>query len=210
MSKASSRVRLLRPASWYELPPIPGISYRCFVDAATGVPEGDSYVIVIAHKLGDRVVIDVIREIRPPFNAFEVIQTILLPLCKAYKISIVRGDNYAGELAKDPIRRGGIAYELSPKHKSELYLDPFLGMLNAGKIDLPRNDRAINQICSLERSVQRSGRDQITHPTHGHDDIANAIAGAVDYAMGQGGFTASDMGLANHGLEFYEMIKKRA
>jgi hypothetical protein len=77
------------------------------------VPEGDSYCIVIAHKLGDRVVIDAIREIRPPFNAFEVINTILVPLCKAYKVSVVRGDNYAGELAKEPIRRAGIAYELS-------------------------------------------------------------------------------------------------
>jgi hypothetical protein len=41
---------------------------------------------------------------------------------------------------------------------------------------------AVNQICSLERSVQRSGRDQISHPTHGRDDIANAIAGVVDVA----------------------------
>jgi hypothetical protein len=32
---------------------------------------------------------------------------------------------------------------------------------------LPRHDRAINQICSLERSVQRTGREQITHPIHG-------------------------------------------
>jgi hypothetical protein len=55
-------------------------------------------------------------------------------------------------------------------------------MLNANKIDLPRNDRAVNQICSLERSVQRSGRDQISHPSYGHDDVANAIAGAVDLA----------------------------
>jgi hypothetical protein len=28
----------------------------------------------------------------------------------------------------------------------------------------------------------RSGRDQISHPTHGRDDVANAIAGAVDVA----------------------------
>jgi hypothetical protein len=55
-------------------------------------------------------------------------------------------------------------------------------MLNARKIDIPRNERAVNQICSLERSVQRSGRDQISHPTHGRDDVANAIAGAVDVA----------------------------
>jgi len=35
------------------------------------------------------------------------------------------------------------------KHKSELNNDPFLPLLNS----------KINQICSLERSVQRSGRD---------------------------------------------------
>ena len=92
------------------------------------------------------------------------------------------GDNYGGELAKEPVRRVGIDYELSAKHTSQLYLDPFLGMLNATKIALPRHERAISQICQLERSVQRSGRDQVGHPIHGHDDIANAIAGAVDLA----------------------------
>jgi hypothetical protein len=180
---------------YHELPPQPGVVYFCFVDAASGVPEGGTYAIVIAHKLGDRVVIDAIREVRPPFNAFEVIDTVLVPLCKAYRISKVVGDNFAGELAKLPIRKVGIAYELSVKHTSQLYLDPFLGMLNAGKIDLPRNDRAINQICSLEHSALRSGRDQITHPTHGHDDIANCIAGAVDIARGQSNYTLEPFAL---------------
>jgi hypothetical protein len=150
---------------------------------------GDSLAAVVSHKLGDRVVIDAVREARPPFNFFEVVQTVLLPLCKAYGIAKITGDNYGGELAKQPVRRAGISYELSTKHTSQLYLDPFLGMLNARKIDLPRNERAINQICSLERSVQRSGRDQITHPTHGHDDLANAIAGAVDLARNSSSYT---------------------
>jgi hypothetical protein len=97
--------------------------------------------------------------------------------------SSLQHSQLAGEFAKEPVRAAGIAYELAKKHKSELYNDPFLALLNSTKIDLPRNDRAISQICSLERSVQRSGRDQITHPTHGHDDIANAIAGAVDVAF---------------------------
>lgn len=167
---------------YYELPPTPQLSYHCFVDAASGVPEGDSYAIAIAHKDGDRVVVDAIREIRPPFSAFEVIDSVLVPLCKAYRISKASGDSFAGEFSREPVRRAGIGYELAQKHKSDLYLDPFLPMLNAGKIDLPRNDRAVNQICSLERSVQRTGREAITHPTYGHDDIANAIAGAVDLA----------------------------
>jgi hypothetical protein len=98
----------------------------------------------------------------------------LLPLCKAYNISSVTGDNYAGEYPKALIRTIGISYDLAKKHKTDLYVDPFLPLLNSRKIDLPRNERAIAQICSLERSMQRSGREQISHPTHGHDDVANA------------------------------------
>jgi hypothetical protein len=33
---------------YHELPPNPSICYRCFVDAASGVPEGDSYSIATA------------------------------------------------------------------------------------------------------------------------------------------------------------------
>jgi hypothetical protein len=174
--------------NYIELPPQANTNYVCFIDQATGVPKGDSFVAVVAHLAGDRVTVDAVREVRPPFNFFEAVGTVLLPLCKAYHIYKVVGDNYAGELAKEPVRKAGISFELAEKHKTQLYADPFLGLLNAGKIDLPRYERAINQICSLERSVQRSGRDQITHPTHGHDDIANAIAGAVDLAYSHTGY----------------------
>jgi hypothetical protein len=69
------------------------------------------------------------------------------------------------------------------------YADPFLALLNATKITLPRHERAVNQICALERSALRSGREQINHPTHGHDDIANAIAGAADRVYGNPTYT---------------------
>ena len=85
---------------WVELPPQPGIMYLCGVDGASGVENGDSFAIVIAHKMGDRVVIDAIREIKPPFSAPDVINFVLVPLCKAYNISSVSGDNYAAELLK--------------------------------------------------------------------------------------------------------------
>jgi hypothetical protein len=162
---------------YYELPPNPSICYRC-----GGVPEGDSFAIAISHKLGDRVVVDCVREARPPFSPSDVVTNVLLPLLKSYKITSVTGDAYAGEYPRELIRTAGIGYELAKKHKSDLYVDPFLPLLNSRKIDLPRNERAINQICNLERNVQKSGRDQITHPPHGHDDIANAIAGAADLA----------------------------
>jgi hypothetical protein len=168
--------------NYIELPPRLGIAYRCFADPASGVEGGDSYAIAVEHKEGDRIVVDAIREVRPPFSAFEVINNVLVPLCKAYGVHCVRGDAYGGDLAREPIRRAGLSYELADKHASQLYADPFLGFLNANKIDLPNNERLINQICGLERSVQRSGRDQITHPPHAHDDLANAVAGGCDYA----------------------------
>jgi hypothetical protein len=51
--------------------------------------------------------------------------------------------------------------------------------LPAARAALPRNDRLVAQIVSLERRVSRAGKDSITHPEHGHDDLANAVAGAA-------------------------------
>ena len=119
--------------NYIELPPQPNTNYVCFIDQATGVPEGDSFAAVVAHLAGDRVTVDAVREVRPPFNFFEVVGTVLLPLCTAYHIYQVVGDNYAGELAKQPVRKAGISFELAEKHKTQLYADPFLGLLNAAR-----------------------------------------------------------------------------
>jgi hypothetical protein len=116
------------------------------------------------------------------------VNEVLLPLCKSYRIYKVVADNYGALLAQAPIRRAGIGFELAKKNKSELYLDPCLPMLNSTKILLPTHERAINQFCQLERSSLRTGREQITHPPHGHDDIANAIAGAVDLVYSRVGY----------------------
>jgi hypothetical protein len=166
-----------------ELEPRPGVVYSCFVDAASGTEGGDSYVIAIAHKDGDQVIIDAVREVIPPFSPAEVVSNVAIPLCKAYRVSKVLGDNYAGEFAKEPFRKAGIYYDLWKQHKSEIYRDPMLPLINSKRITLPQIDRLINQACSLERSVKRSGRDEITHPTHGHDDVINAAAGAAAVAL---------------------------
>jgi hypothetical protein len=166
-----------------ELEPRPGVHYHCFIDAASGSDGGDSYAIAISHKDGDQIVIDAVREVIPPFSAAEVVTNIAVPLCKQYGgITKVWGDNFAGEFAKEPFRNAGIFYELHKQHKSELYRDPMLPLINSRKITLPRIDRLINQACTLERSTKRNGRDEITHPPHGHDDLINAAAGAAAVA----------------------------
>jgi hypothetical protein len=63
----------------------------------------------------------------------------------------------------------------------------FLPLLNSGRVTLPRNDRLVAQIVALERQVSRGGRDSIDHPRGGHDDLANAVAGAASIAS-KGGY----------------------
>jgi hypothetical protein len=52
----------------------------------------------------------------------------------------------------------------------------------------PRHDLLIAQIVGLERRVSRAGRDSIDHTPGGHDDIANAVAGAAGAISGVGVF----------------------
>ena len=51
--------------------------------------------------------------------------------------------------------------------------------MNSGRIVLPRNDRLQGQIVGLERRTSAVGRDTISHPDRGPDDVANAVAGAA-------------------------------
>jgi hypothetical protein len=62
--------------------------------------------------------------------------------------------------------------------------------LNSGRIVLPRNDRLQAQIVGLERRTRTVGRDTISHPDRGHDDVANAVAGAAALAK-FGGYDTS-------------------
>ena len=55
--------------------------------------------------------------------------------------------------------------------------------INSKTIRLLDNPRAINQFAGLERRTSRGGRDVITHPSSGHDDVANAIAGLAYVAI---------------------------
>ena len=48
---------------------------------------------------------------------------------------------------------------------------------------LPKSDRLVSQICGLERRTSRAGKDSIDHGPGGHDDLANAVAGAADLVV---------------------------
>jgi hypothetical protein len=170
-----------------EMLPAAGVTYNGFVDPSGG--SEDAMTLAIAHRSSrpdERVIVDAVREVRPPFSPSAVVDDFAV-LLKSYRVSKVVGDHYGGEFVKEPFRRHGISYEVCNQPKSDLFRD-MLPLLNSGQITLPQNDRLIAQIVGLERRVSRGGKDSIGHPPHGHDDVANAVAGVLGAISGVGAF----------------------
>ena len=81
-------------------------------------------------------------------------------------------------VTREQFRKHGVNYEPSEKPKSELYRD-LLPLINSGAVDLLEHDRLVTQLTSLERRTARGGKDSIDHAPGAHDDVANAVAGAL-------------------------------
>ena len=149
--------------------------YYGFCDPSGG--SNDSFTLAIAHKAGVNIVLDAIREIRPPFSPEQVVEE-FAKLLHSYRTTLVYGDRYAGEWCREVFRRHRINYEPADRPKSDLYRD-LLPLINSGGCDLLDNDKMLHQLVSLERRTARGGKDSIDHPRGAHDDVANAVAGAV-------------------------------
>lgn len=155
--------------------------YKAFCDPSGGTG-ADSMTLAIAHQEGDRGVLDVIREVRPPFNTEDVVAEFSQTL-KDYGVAQVRGDHYAGDWCRRRFVNHGIQYITSEAAKSRIYLE-WLPILNAGRCDLLDDARLIYQASTLERRTSRVGKDTIDHPPGGHDDVVNCAAGAIVMVAG--------------------------
>jgi hypothetical protein len=121
------------------------------------------------------VVIDCLREARPPFSP-EAVTGEFATLLKSYAVFKVLGDRFGGGYPAEQFGHYAVTYEAAAKPKSELYGD-LLPMINSCRIELLDHPRLISQLCGLERRTARGGRDTIDHGPGGHDDIANCVAG---------------------------------
>jgi hypothetical protein len=169
------------PLDRRELLPMAGTSYIAFVDPSGG--SADSMTLAIAHKEGDRGVLDAIREVRPPFSP-EAVVAEFCDLLKQYRLTEVTGDRYGGEWPREQFRKLNVTYNLSDRAKSDIYRE-VLPLLNSGKVELLDLPRLTSQFCGLERRTARGGRDSIDHAPGAHDDVANAAAGALVLVAGR-------------------------
>ena len=162
----------------HERGPFGNTRYTGFVDVSGG--GADSFALAVAHKEGEIGVLDAIREVRPPLSP-EAVITEFADLLKTYRITKVIGDRYGGEFPREIFRKAGIRYEPCKDPKGTIYLG-LVPMLNSGKVKLLGNKRLISQLIGLERNTARGGRDSIDHARGAHDDVANAVAGALLHA----------------------------
>ena len=163
-------------AGRYELPPMPGVAYTAFVDAAGGSGR-DSMTLAVVHVEGDVAVLDLVREVRPPFSP-EAVTTEFADSIRRYGLDVATADRYAGDWPREQFAKHGVTVVACDRSKSELYVD-VLPQLNSGKVELLDSERLRHQLLGLERRTGRSGRDSVDHMPGGHDDLVNAAAGAL-------------------------------
>jgi hypothetical protein len=167
----------------HDLPRMEGVRYTGFVDPSGG--SSDAMTLSVCHVETDmggppRAVIDLVREVKPPFSPDGLVAE-FAALLKAYGISAVWGDRYAGIWPRERFAVHGVSYQVPKQSASDLYT-ALLPVLNSHRAELPDNPRLISQLCQLERHAG-STKDNVRHPPGGHDDVANAVAGAVVMAL---------------------------
>ena len=174
-----------------ELPPVSGVRYFAFTDPSGG--SSDSFTLAIAHTEKEGLtVLDAVRERKPPFSPDAVVSE-FAELLKSYRVGVVQGDRYAGEWPRERFAVHGVKYEPHAKPKSELYA-AMLPVLNSARVELLDVPRLAAQLVGLERRTTRAGKDTIDHAPKAHDDVANAVAGAVSLARRKSGTKAAPLG----------------
>jgi hypothetical protein len=159
-----------------ERAPVETVHYFGFVDAASGGGV-DSMTCAIAHMENGKLTLDAIREREPPFNLEAVVEE-FAHLFKRYGVHSVDGDGYENEWIKELFRRHDIRNQLCKRTKSDLY-GFFFAELKGNRIELLEHQRLMEQIVGLELRKSSSGRENIDHALNAHDDVINAVAGAL-------------------------------
>lgn len=168
-------IEALVVANRFDLMPNDKRRYVAFVDLSGG--RGDDAGLAIAHRAEGKIILDRLRQYKPPFDPRHVIKQMAEEL-RRFGIRRVTGDNYAADFCAMGFQGEGILYTKSEKAKSALYLE-LLPILCAGEIELLDNAVLVNQLAGLERRTRSGGKDNIDHSAGQHDDLANVVAGVA-------------------------------
>ena len=154
---------------------------KAFVDMSGGSSD-DAVLAIAAYDTERRVTVLcalMSQSGAPPFNPRDAVRKFAVAL-RAWGISQVTGDAYAGQTFRRDFEELGISYAVSTRTKAEIY-DEFEPRLNAGEVELLDDGKLQEQLLTL---VIRGGK--IDHQPGDHDDFSNAAAGALVLASARG------------------------
>jgi hypothetical protein len=164
------------------IPAQPNIFYHAFCDSSEGLHHGgDSMTLAVVHEQRKKVILDAILESIPPFDPGVVIQEIA-ELSRQYRIRKITQDRHAIAWIANDLKPYGIEVEISDKTKSQIY-EHFAVAMNKNLVELLDNKRMKDQIINLQKYLKPGGMVRIDHISGQHDDIINAVAGAVTLAV---------------------------
>lgn len=179
-----------------EIPYRPGTRYAAFVDHSGG--RQDAAALGIAHREGERVVVDLCRHVPAPFDP-EHVTGIFCEVLKAYGLRQASGDRYGAGWVEQSFTSRGIDYRAADMTRSEIYVEA-TPLFSTGRIELPPDRKLLVEISQLERRTGR-GKDIVDHPARGHDDLANAALGAA--VMAEQEAVLADLGPAVRPLRLW-------
>jgi hypothetical protein len=161
-----------------ELPPQEKAVYFAFADASAG--RHDAFTLCIVHRQGEKIVADVVKGRKPPFDPANAAQE-FAALAKQYGCHTITGDNFAAGWVAGAFTAAGINYRRSPLTRSKLYLEG-LPQFARGVVSIPDHPQLLRELRLLERRTARSGKDSVDHGVGGSDDYANSLFGALQLA----------------------------
>jgi hypothetical protein len=156
--------------------PVDGARYIAAVDSSAGA--SDSFTLSIVHSWNEKLVVDLVREAAPPFDPLTVLDDFAAEM-KRFGVKECYADRYAYSWVESALRKEGIAAQRARGvTTTDLYFI-LKGRLDAGEVELVRNDRLRSQLLSLEIRRTDRGGEYVEPPRGSHDDVANVVALAL-------------------------------
>ncbi|MGO9236976.1 MAG: hypothetical protein ACLP4V_23965 [Methylocella sp.] len=160
------------PAGVYERLYDPQFYYVAGIDMASGSGK-DAASLAISHRENDVAILDLVREVRPPFST-DAVAVEFSDIMRRYGVSTAYSDRYALGWVEESFKRNSILIEYSDLDRSQIY-SSFLPLINSDRIRLLDVKRLRDQLLGLTRYNSRV-KEIIDHKKNQHDDIINAAA----------------------------------
>ena len=114
--------------------------------------------------------------IRPPFSVTAAAEQ-TAALCRAYGVSILRGDRFAAGFSDEAFTRAGLELRPAELTTSDAHLS-LAAAIGSGRVRLLDHPELLKELRGLER--RRGGsKDRVSHRVGAHDDLAAVVSGLV-------------------------------